>query len=92
MSLPPFLKAKDQRVSGLIIEHRKPDEKPEAEEQDYGIETCARDLLNAVEAKDIKGIAEALKSAFDILESQPHDEYPHDESYEAQNRKAALKE
>lgn len=35
---------------------------------------CAQDLINAVHAKDTKATAEALQSAFEILESQPHDE------------------
>jgi len=88
--LLPFLKNKKQ-IAGLIIEQRKPDIKPEEEqEEDYGIETCARDLLSAIESKDVKGIAEAMKSAFEVLESTPHEE--NDESYESQNRKAGEEE
>jgi len=89
----PFIKKKQQ--TGLIIQQlRKPD--PETEDQsegESGIRTCASDLLKAVEAKSIDGIAEALKSAFEILDSQPHVEGDHldedDHSYNAQNIRAA---
>lgn len=86
----PILNKKQGQVAGLIIKNRTPDEKPE-EDQDnssYGVEACAKDLIDAVHAKDIKRVAEALKSAFDVLESIPHEEIePH--SYDAQNIKAA---
>ena len=36
--------------------------------------SCAEDLLSAINSKDIKSIAEALSSAFVILESQPDEE------------------
>lgn len=90
----PFLKTK--KVAGLIISSRKPDgsteELPEENEQS-SIDTCSQDLLKAVEAKDIKGISEALKSAFTILDSIPHHEGEHlDESYNSQNIKASKQE
>lgn len=43
---------------------------------DY-LEICAEDLHNAMKAGNIKGIAEALRAAFEILESEPHEEGPH---------------
>ncbi len=53
------------------------------EQDDSGIEQCAQDLINAIHGHDVQGVAEAMKSAFTILESQPHDESPH--TYEDQN-------
>ena len=90
----PFLKRKDQQTAGLIIKHRQPDQHSESiEESDESAahEACARDLLQAIESKDIKGIAEALQSAFEIMDSEPHKEGKHIEphSYDAQNQKAA---
>lgn len=44
---------------------------------DYNIlDSAANDLIVAVHMKDIKAVAEALRAAFDICESQPHDEGP----------------
>lgn len=94
----PFLKLKQSPVAGLIIKKRAPDEPSESEvpkdDEDHSaaIHSCAHDLLKAFEAKDIKGIAEALADAFSILDSKPHDEGEHTNaephSYDAQNAKA----
>ena len=35
----------------------------------------AKDLIDCVHAKDPMGVAEALKAAFQELESQPHEEF-----------------
>jgi len=89
----PFLPKKQGMVSGLIIKNRKPD-KPEEnqEDKDASIHACAQDLIDAVHNKDVKGVAEAMRSAFEILDSQPHEEGPHEKpsphSYDAQNMKA----
>lgn len=89
----PFLKRKDAPSSGLIIKNRTPDEPSESEDQDdpaAAHEACARDLLSAIERKDIKGIAEALKASHDIADSEPHEEGVH--TYDAQNIKAGQEE
>lgn len=67
----PFLK-KSKQV-GVIVEQRKPDKPSENSEMD----ACASDLLSAIEAKDIKGIAAALKAAHDLADSVPHSEGEH---------------
>lgn len=90
----PFLKRKDQGSAGLIIKNRTPDEKPDNQEddKDTAIHACAQDLINSVHNRDVKGAAEAMRSAFEILDSMPHQEGPHEgpepHSYEAQNIKA----
>lgn len=86
----PFLKNKNQSVAGLIIQGRKPDEKPEdqiEQEEDssaIAIEACAEELIKAIHDKDVKAAAQAIKDAFTILESLPHQEEPHEteEEYE----------
>lgn len=90
----PFLRKKQEAgISGLTVKHREPDQKPEQSEDDpkAAIKTCARELIRAVHAQDTDAVSEALKDAFDILESMPHEENnevsPH--SYDAQNIKAA---
>jgi hypothetical protein len=45
-------------------------------EPDY-LEMCADDLNHAIKADDTKGIAAALRAAFDLLDSEPHVEGPH---------------
>jgi hypothetical protein len=93
--LLPFLnKQNETGVAGLIIKTRKPDEKPETnqedEDKDAGMKACAQDLITAIHARDVSGVMEALKSAFEIADSEPHVEGKHIEphSYDAQNMKA----
>lgn len=86
----PFLKPKAANQVGLIIKTREPDEKPDETNDDSGdhaIGACARDLISAVHARDEKGVSEALRAAFEILESEPDNDME-DDSYEAQNIKA----
>lgn len=91
----PFLKKRDAPgVAGVIIKHREPDEKPDSEEddKDAAIHACSRDLIQAIQRNDVKGVSEAIRSAFEILDSMPHQEGPHEDAesntYEAQNIKA----
>ena len=83
----PWLK-QDKKVAGLIVEMRKPDggleETAQEDSEDTGIESCAQDLIKAVEGKDAKAVAQALKSAFEILDSQPHSEGPHEEESDSE--------
>lgn len=71
----PFLK-KDQEASAAgPVEsiRREPDEGA-----DYDVlESAAEDLATAIHAKDIKGIAAALRAAFELCDSEPHEEGPH---------------
>lgn len=86
----PFLKKKDTPAAGLIIKTRTPDEPAESEDDSSAaIESCAHALINAVHARDAKSVAAAMKDAFDILESQPHEEYSSKHDYDSQNQKAA---
>lgn len=76
----PFLKPK--HVAGIIIQKRAadgqtpPEEMPE-DHEDQALEAAAEDLIRAVHAKDGKSVAAAFRAAFDILESEPHEEAPH---------------
>lgn len=75
----PFLKPRQQ--SGLTISIRKPDggseESHTAGDEDHGLDSCSEDLIKAMHAKDAKGVTSALKAAFEILDSQPHEEGEH---------------
>lgn len=71
----PMLKDKKEASIALPSDsiQREPDE-----EQEYDfMESAAEDLCHAITSKDYKAIAEALRAAFDIMESQPHEEGPH---------------
>jgi len=60
---------------------RSPDEgkeKPESDGMD-GVKEAAKELIAAVHAKDESAVAMALKNAFEILDSMPHEEGPHPE-------------
>lgn len=72
----PFMKhSKEASVSvAPDIVKRKSD----GAEQEYDhVEAAAEDLHNAIKSGNIKGIAEALRSAFYILDSEPHEEGEH---------------
>ena len=73
----PFLKHKPQ-VAGIMTIERKPDQDTETQD-DSGMMAAAQDLSNAIHSKDIKAIAAALRAAFEILETQPHDEISHEQ-------------
>lgn len=79
---------KNKSIAGLIISQRKPDGEisPSHSEDnpDQGLEACAEDLIRAVHAKDSRGVVAALRAAWEMMDS-PQD----DESYAAQNAKAA---
>jgi hypothetical protein len=58
--------------------HREPDAKPE-EGSDDGLKAATKDLMEAFKNDDLVRGMEALRSAFMILDSQPHEEYDHSE-------------
>jgi hypothetical protein len=87
-------KKNEGHVSGILVKTREPDEKPESEDDkddpSAAIHACAQDLVSAINANDVKAVAEAIQAAFEILDSMPHEEGPHVEphSYAAQNEQA----
>jgi len=72
----PFLKQK--QVAGLIVAKRKPDgtheEQHSEDQEDHGLEACATDLIRAIHAKDSTAAAAAMRAAFELMESEPHEE------------------
>lgn len=80
----PFLqKAKMQ--TGVIIHERKSDHEPEeGSEPSEGLEACASDIIKAISSSNSKALAQALQAAFEIMDSNPHEEYPHDEDESAE--------
>lgn len=71
----PFLKNSQEASASGPIESisRTPDN-----DEDYdSLQSAAEDLSAAIHSKDISGICVALRAAFDILDSEPHEEGPH---------------
>lgn len=54
---------------------RKPDE--EKEDEFDSLEHSMSELHTALNSKDYKGAAEIFRSAFELLDSEPHEEGPH---------------
>jgi hypothetical protein len=79
--LLPFLHKKLIGGGGLIVERIKADkpneDSPEEDSNEEAIRACARDLIEAIHSRDEKGVTDAIKSAFEILDSMPHDEGEH---------------
>lgn len=74
----PFLKrTQDAAAAGPVQKiERKPDDDGAEPEFDM-LETAAEELCHALEAKDYKGAASALRAAFQMLEAEPHEEGEH---------------
>lgn len=71
----PFLKKDHESSAAGPVEsiQREPDEGADYD----ALESAAEDLAHAISAKDIKGIAAALRAAFELCDSYPHEEGPH---------------
>lgn len=75
MSLPFALKTEEKKGAGVIVEHRSErEERP----RNLGLEAAAEELLKAMERKDVQGMANALTSAFYLLDAMPHAEGEHE--------------
>lgn len=76
----PFLKNRDKQSGGIVHKYKSPDggikSEPTYSDGD-DLRECASDLLKAVQSNDINAVAEAIRAAFTILDSQPHEEGPH---------------
>jgi hypothetical protein len=82
----PFLDRK-RKQNGVIVEQRSQDGSLDKAYEDDGnapeaMEACAREILEAISAKDPKKLASALQSAFEIADSQSHVEGEHIEESE----------
>lgn len=82
----PFLKRQEAGSTGLIVKTRDPDKKPEENQDDSNpaAEACASELIRAIHSRDSKAVVAALKDVLDTMEDAPEDN-----SFEAQNIKAA---
>ncbi len=75
----PFLKNK-KRDAGISMTYRKRDEEPNERQQDEvhpAVMAAAEDIMRAISQNDVKHLALAIQSAFQILDSMPHEEGEH---------------
>lgn len=87
ISILPFLKPKKQPsliVAKVSADGHKEEMSHDGEEN-HGLMSAAEDLIRAVHAKDAHATVEALRSAFEIMELEPHDEAPHPEQEESES-------
>lgn len=71
----PFLKKSQE--SGVSAPVEKITREPDEDSDFDPLEVAAEDVLFAVEKKDAKALARALRAAFDLCDSEPHLEGPH---------------
>lgn len=71
-------KDKDNETIGLDNYAPQPEGEADdqGDDQGYALEDCAHDIIAAVKANDPYMLADALREAFQKLESAPHDEGP----------------
>jgi hypothetical protein len=67
----PFLKKK---IGSTLIMQQKPDGSIEDSHDEEGLSEAIQDLFMAYEKKDVEAGARAFRAAFQILESEPHEE------------------
>lgn len=71
----PFLKHNKEASASGPIDHK---DMTRDEGDDYDmLESAAEDLCHAIEKKDYKAIAQALRAAFEMLDAEPHEEGEH---------------
>jgi hypothetical protein len=73
----PFVKDKKEGSVSAPVEsiERKPDE--DKEDEFDSLESAMSELHEALNAKNYKGAAQIFRSAFELLDSEPHKEGPH---------------
>lgn len=74
----PYIKHK--QVAALVspVEDKIKRESDEGTEEEYDpLESAAEELCNAIKEENYKAAASALRSAFELLDAQPHEEGPH---------------
>ena len=68
--------AHSKRLAAIIVARMVPHHPGDGD--DAGMLSAARDLIEAVHRGDDAGVAAALRSAFKIADSEPHEEGEHE--------------
>jgi len=78
--MPKLIDAIMMKRKGEMPEEEMPmseDLMEEGAEEDMGLEQCAMELIDAVKGGDVQGVIGSLRAAFQILDSEPHEEGEH---------------
>lgn len=70
----PFLDKKKE--ASVVVPSDRIKREPDQEPDYDSLHSAAEDVMSALEQKDIPALAEALRAAFDICDSMPHEEGP----------------
>lgn len=77
-------KDKSPGVAELIMSKRHSDghigpdlSKDKEEDEPDSLEAAAHDMIEAFKKDDVKALAAAVRAAFELLDSEPHEEGPH---------------
>jgi hypothetical protein len=62
-------------VAAILGPH--PDMEKDEDKSGDSLKICAEEAIDAIHAKDAEGFLEAMKSIFQELDSEPHEEGPH---------------
>lgn len=75
-------------VAGILAMRKKPgagaempppgDDMEHDESPDDGMEACGEEMLAAIESKDARALAEAVKHLFTMADAMPHQEGEHE--------------
>ena len=81
----PFLKKSKEASVSAPVEHitRESDHKEMEGGDDEMLKVVAEELLDAIHSRKVGNLIEALRAAFQILDSEPHEEGPHLEPIES---------
>lgn len=72
----PFLKTKKESSIGITEQKKLKDGEIVMDEMSE-LDIVAEELIAAMEMKDVAGVSQALKAAFEIMDAMPHEEGPH---------------
>ncbi len=71
----PFLK---NNKEGSVSQETEPIKRKSDDGEDYGmLESVVEELISAIHSKDVKAACSALRTAFELCDSEPHEEGPH---------------
>jgi hypothetical protein len=74
----PFLKHNKEASISETPDHIKREHDEDSDKEYDMLESAAEDLISAVHSKDVKAVCSALRSAFEMLDLEPHKEGPHE--------------
>lgn len=69
-----------KRIQSIIVGRKEEGKPMDLPAEEHPLMSAAQDLSDALKSNDIEKVAQALEAAFQIADSMPHEEGPHDAS------------